>query len=64
MLTHDNYRLRMIREVAKDLIKVGSFNAEFKGSPVTSMREDAQIVSLGQEQLRIGRQLLRILDRP
>ena len=64
MLTHANYKLRMIREVAQDLIRVGSFNAEFKGSPVTSMREDSEIVVLGQEQLRIGRQLLRILERP
>ena len=64
MLTHDRYKLRMIREVAQDLVRVGQVQAAHKGSPVTSMREDVEIVHLGQEQLKIGRQLLRILDRP
>ena len=63
MLTHDRYKLRMIREVAQDLVRVGQHQANFKGSPVTSMREDSEIVAIGEAQLKIGRQLLRILDR-
>lgn len=54
-------RKERLLQFAKNLKKLGKADAEFKGSAVTSMREDEEIVAVGRERVKIARSLEKLV---